>query len=61
MIITEKEKDIAGKYRVLVEVDSTRVIPLKFNEEVLDEVVYQEAEKILELEKTIIEENGITN
>lgn len=61
MIIIEKETDIAGKYRVVVEIDNTRAIPIKFNEEVSDEVVYQEIERILELQKLMKEENGITN
>lgn len=61
MIIVEKEIDMAGRYRVMVEIDNTLSIPLKFNEEVSDEVVYQETERILELRKLIIEENGITN
>lgn len=61
MIIVEKEIDMAGKYRVVVEIDNTLRIPLKFNEEVSDEVVYQETERTLELQKLMIEENGITN
>lgn len=61
MIIVEKEIDMAGRYRVMVEIDNTLSIPLKFNEEVSDEVVYQETERTLELQKLIIEENGITN
>lgn len=61
MIIVEKEIDMAGRYRVMVKIDNTLSIPLKFNEEVSDEVVYQETERTLELQKLIIEENGITN
>lgn len=61
MIIVEKEIDMAGRYRVMVEIDNTLSIPLKFNEEVSDEVVYQETERTLELQKLMIEENGITN
>lgn len=61
MIIVETEIDMAGKYRVVVEIDNTLRIPLKFNEEVSDEVVYQETERTLELQKLMIEENGITN
>ncbi len=61
MIIVETEIDMAGKYRVVVEIDNTLRIPLKFNEEVSDEVVYQEIKRTLELQKLMIEENGITN
>lgn len=61
MIIVEKEIDMAGRYRVVVKIDNTLNIPLKFNEKVSDEVVYQETERTLELQKLMIEENDITN
>lgn len=61
MIIIEKEIDMAGRYRVVVKIDNTLNISLKFNEKVSDEVVYQETERTLELQKLMIEENDITN
>lgn len=50
MIIKERETDMAGKYRVLVEIDNTRAIPLKYNENVDDSVVFYNAQSVLNLE-----------
>jgi len=50
MIVIDKEIDIAGKYRVLVQISNERAIPLKFQEEVTDEIAFAEAQKILDFE-----------
>lgn len=51
MIIIEKYFDDAGKYRVVVEIDNTRAIPLKFQQEVDDEMAFLEVQKILDTKK----------
>jgi hypothetical protein len=50
MTITERLTDMAGKYRVLVEIDNTRAIPLKYNNEVDDSVAFADAKVILNRE-----------
>jgi hypothetical protein len=50
MIITERETDMAGKYRVLVEIDNTKAIPLKYATEVDDSVVLADAQGVLDRE-----------
>jgi hypothetical protein len=47
MTITERLTDIAGKYRVLVEIDNTRAIPLKYNSVVADSVALADAHVLL--------------
>lgn len=48
MIIKERETDMAGKYRVLVEIDNTRAVPLKYNETVDDSVVFSDTQSVLD-------------
>jgi hypothetical protein len=50
MIIKERETDMAGKYRVLVEIDNTKAIPLKYNEVVDDSVVLADAQSVVDRE-----------
>jgi len=50
MTITERLTDMAGKYRVLVEIDVTRAIPLKYNNVVADSVAFADAQAILNKE-----------
>jgi hypothetical protein len=50
MEISERQTDMAGKYRVLVSISNERAIPLKFETEVSDDVVFSEAQKVLDLE-----------
>lgn len=51
MEIIERQVDLAGKYRVLVGVDNTRAIPLKFQEKISDEIVFKEAQRIIDFEE----------
>jgi hypothetical protein len=46
MNIKERETDMAGNYRYLVEVDSTLAIPLKYVTSVTDEKVLQDAQAV---------------
>lgn len=50
MIVIGREYDLANKYRVLVQISNERAIPLKFEDEVVDEVAFAEAQKILDVE-----------
>ena len=50
MTITERITDMAGKYRVLVEIDNNRAIPLKYNNEVDDSIAFTDAQVILDRE-----------
>lgn len=51
MKIIDKTFDLADKYRVIVEVDSTRAIPLKFDYEVSDEECIESAVRYLQNEQ----------
>jgi hypothetical protein len=51
MKITDKTFDLADKYRVIVEIDESRAILLKFNNEVSDEECFERAKKYLEDEQ----------
>jgi hypothetical protein len=51
MKITDKTFDLADKYRVIVEIDDTRAILLKFDNEVNDEECFEKAKKYLEDEQ----------
>ena len=51
MEIIDKAFDLADKYRVIVQVDSTRAILLKFDIEVSDEECFEKAKKYLEDEQ----------
>lgn len=56
-MIIERYIDIAGKYRVLVEINSIS-IPLKYSEEILDELVLIDAERVY---NQIIEQQEINS
>ena len=51
MEIIDKAFDLADKYRVIVQVDPTRAILLKFDSEVSDEECFEKAKKYLEDEQ----------
>ena len=50
MNISERTFDIANRYRVVVIVSSEKAIALKFQEQVSDETVILEAQKVLDAE-----------
>lgn len=50
MIIQAAYTDMAGKYRVVVEVDATRSIPLKYESIVSNSVAFADAQKVLDRE-----------
>lgn len=47
MKIVSREIDMAGKYRVLVSIDETEAIELKFDRELKDEEILAEAERVM--------------
>jgi len=50
MTITERYTDMAGNYRVMVEVDNTMAIPLKYKTTVADSVPLADAQALLDRE-----------
>ncbi len=50
MTVIDKEFDMAGKYRVLVQISEERAIPLKFDAEVSDETSFAKVQEILDYE-----------
>lgn len=60
MIIQAAYTDMAGKYRVVVEVDPTRAIPLKYESTVSDAVAFADAQKMLDREAEQAELNSWT-
>lgn len=50
MKIVEQITDMAGKIRVMVEIDNTRSIPLKYQSEPTQEQVFADAQAILDRE-----------
>lgn len=50
MEISERQTDMAGKYRVLVSISNELAIPLKYETEVSDDVAFADAQKVLDME-----------
>lgn len=50
MTIKEAYTDMAGKYRVVVEIDNTRCIPLKYEQTIADAIAFADAQKLLDRE-----------